>query len=253
MNVFEYPDYIARFYDVIYHRVRDGVDNSFFLNQATSVKGKVLELGCGTGRLFINAFNKGVDIFGTDISKSMTDILKSRLPESEHYRIKTEDAVSMKWGTRFDLILAPFRMISHVLEVENQLRLLNNMYEHLTEAGTFIFDVFVPDPMLLANGIHDLTDFNGEYETGKRLKRTVNSNPDVVNQLLNVSMKLKWDEDNAWQEKEWHFQMRFFYRYELEHLIHLSPLKLETIYGDYLKNPLHPKSKEFIVVCRKLT
>jgi SAM-dependent methyltransferase len=29
----EYPDSFARFYDVIYHQLRDGVDNDFFLNE----------------------------------------------------------------------------------------------------------------------------------------------------------------------------------------------------------------------------
>ncbi|MBN2481555.1 MAG: class I SAM-dependent methyltransferase [Bacteroidales bacterium] len=251
MSDFEYPGFIARFYDVIYHQVRDGVDNSFFLKQATSVRGKVLELGAGTGRLFMDAFNKGADVYGVDISRSMTGMLKSKLPETEHFRIKTEDAVHMKWDVKFDLIIAPFRMFSHILEVDNQLRLLNNIYEHLTEEGKFIFDLFVPDPFLLANGIRNLTDFDGEYDTGKRLKRTVSSNPDIVNQLLNVSMKLEWDEKNSRQKKEWQFQMRFFYRYELEHLIRLSSLKLEAIYGDYKQNPLHSGSKDFIVVCTK--
>lgn len=251
MNNFEYPDFIARFYDVIYHQVRDGVDNSFFLEQARSAKGKVLELGAGTGRLFLEALNKKVDMYGIDISRSMTGMLKSKLPESEHYRIKTGDAVYMDWKMKFDLIVAPFRMFSHILDVEDQLRLLNNIYKHLTETGKFIFDVFVPDPVLLANGIKDLTDFSGEYAAGKSLKRTVNSKPDIINQLLAISMKLEWDEGDLIKAEEWSFQMRFFYRYELEHLISLSSLTLETIYGDYLENPLHPASKEFILVCTK--
>jgi len=28
-----YPDFFARFYDVIYHQVRDGVDNRFYLDR----------------------------------------------------------------------------------------------------------------------------------------------------------------------------------------------------------------------------
>jgi ubiquinone/menaquinone biosynthesis C-methylase UbiE len=83
MKDFEYPEFIARFYDVIYHHVRDGVDNHFFLNQAVHSNGKVLEVGAGTGRLFTEALNQGVDIYGVDISKNMTDILKSKIPVHE--------------------------------------------------------------------------------------------------------------------------------------------------------------------------
>ena len=47
----EYPEYFARFYDLIYHQIRDGVDDSFYLGKIKNIKGKVLEVGTGTGRL----------------------------------------------------------------------------------------------------------------------------------------------------------------------------------------------------------
>ena len=54
MHPMEYPESFARFYDLIYHRVRDGVDNEFFLNEIRQARGKVLEVGVGTGRFFID-------------------------------------------------------------------------------------------------------------------------------------------------------------------------------------------------------
>lgn len=45
----EYPENFARFYDLIYLNLRDGVDNGFFLNEINNSKGKVLETGTGTG------------------------------------------------------------------------------------------------------------------------------------------------------------------------------------------------------------
>jgi SAM-dependent methyltransferase len=251
MNTFEYPDFIARFYDVIYHRVRDAIDTRFYGNKILSVNGKVLEVGVGTGRLFKDALNKGADIYGIDISKSMVDVLKSNIPVAHHHRVKIGDAVTMKWDWKFDLIIAPFRVFSHIQSVEDQLAFLNNINVHLTDNGQFIFDVFVPSPFLLANGIKEQTDFEGEYEPGKQVKRIVSSVPDHVNQVLDVTMKLIWDDKNQVLEKEWKFKMRIFFRYELEHLVHLSDLELDTIYGNYLQQPLDNKSSEFIVVCRK--
>jgi len=251
METFEYPDFIARFYDIIYHNVRDGVDNRFFLDQASSVKGKVLEIGAGTGRLFTEALKKGVDIYAVDISKSMVAVLKSKIPAKDHCRVMTANVVDMAWDFKFDLIIAPFRMFSHLTEVEEQLKFLQNVHRHLTGRGKFIFDVFVPDPSLLVNGIKDMTDFDAEYEPGKNVKRILNSRPDLINQVLNVSMKLVWDEDNGTIEKEWEFRMRYFFRYELEHLISLSPLRLKVTYGDYQMNPLNAGSKDFIMVCTR--
>jgi SAM-dependent methyltransferase len=251
MEKFEYPEFIARFYDTIYHTVRDGVDNDFFLGRALSVKGKVLEIGAGTGRLFTEALNKGADIFAVDISRHMVSILKSKIPQDQHYRIITADASEMKWDFKFDLIIAPFRVLSHFGNVDKQLRLLEKVNNHLTEKGRFIFDVFAPDPSLLANGIKDLTDFEGEYEPGRKIKRIINSRPDTINQILHVSMRLIWDEDGRVNDREWTFRMRYFHRFELEHLVRISPLHLNAIYGDYRLNPLSDSSKEFVVVCRK--
>ena len=45
----EYPYYFARFYDLIYHKLRDGVDNQYFLDQIKQTNGKILEVGVGTG------------------------------------------------------------------------------------------------------------------------------------------------------------------------------------------------------------
>ncbi len=248
---FEYPDFVARFYDVIYSKVRSGVDTGYFMDKILSTRGKVLEIGVGTGRFFIDALAKGADIYGIDISRNMVDVLKKKLASENHYRIITGDACSMKLDSRFDLIIAPFRVFAHVLDTKNQLLFLNNVYEHLTDKGTFIYDLFVPDPKLMAEGIDNLTDFEGEYESGKRLRRIVSSKTDLVNQLLDVTMKFIWDEDNKQLEKEWKLKMRLFFRYEVEHLIQLSKLNLVKIYGDYQENLLNSESKEFIVVCKK--
>ncbi len=248
---FEYPDFVARFYDIVYKKVRSGVDTEYFMNKILDTRGKVLEIGVGTGRFFIDALAKGADIYGIDISKSMIDILKTRLSHENHYRVITGDAGNMKLENKFDLIIAPFHVFAHVLETNEQIAFLNNVYEHLNEKGRFIFDVFVPNPKLMAEGINELTDFEGEYEPGKKVRRIVSSKTDIVNQLIDVTMKFIWDEDNKQAEKEWRLQMRLFFRYEVEYLVNNSKLTLVNIYGDYQENLLNSDSKEFIVVCKK--
>jgi hypothetical protein len=45
--------------------------------------------------------------------------------------------------------------------------------------------------------------------------------------------------------------MRFFFRFELEHLVARSKLRLVVIHGDFAGGPLTPDSAEYVVVCRK--
>ncbi|UCG27897.1 MAG: methyltransferase domain-containing protein [Bacteroidales bacterium] len=252
-NYSEYPDFIARFYDIIYEKVRTGVDNDFFVNKASRCKGKILELGVGTGRLYLDALKKGADIYGIDVSPSMIKVLHQKMNPAERYRVWVQDAVRLETDMRFDLIIAPFRMFSHVIEIEDQLMLLNRVEEHLNPGGQFIFDLFIPNLRLLQEGINQFRDFEGEYEKGKKLHRIVSAKSDLLHQITHVEMTLGWDEGGEEVTKTWHFNMRFFFRYEIEHLIHRSNLELIKIFGDYSEGELGPDSNDFIVLCGKGT
>jgi hypothetical protein len=139
----------------------------------------------------------------------------------------------------------------HLIEKDDQLMALNNVYDHLAPGGEFIFDTFVPDLNLLLNGMHNITDFDGEYEPGNRVKRTVTSEPDLLNQILNVTFRIEWNVGKEHFQKDWKSTMRYFFRYELEHLIERSQFPEYKILGDFNRNELNHNSKEFILVCKK--
>ena len=246
-----YPKNFARFYDTIYHKVRDGVDNEFFLKHIRKAKGRVLEIGVGTGRFFIDALENGADIYGIDISENMIDVLLEKLDKNQHHRLSLQSIVDFDFEQDFDLIIAPFRVIMHIPDKEDQLEALNNVYRHLNSGGRFIFDTFIPDLSMLINGLDNVTDFDAEYEPGKRLKRTVSTRPELINQLINVNFRLEWDEANDSKKEKWEIPLRFFFRYELEHLIERSRFNNYKIMGDYEGNPLNENSKEFVIVCIK--
>jgi len=247
----DYPDFVVRFYDVIYKQIRSHVDETYFLNQIAKFGGKILEIGVGTGRLFSQALRNGADIYGLDVNSKMIEKAKEKIAPGQHHRLYVQDAVEMQLPHRFALILAPFRVFSHLIDVEDQIRCLNRVHEHLEPGGRFIFDLYVPNLGILINGIQEHVDFDGEYERGKKLVRIVSSNSDMASQTSNVRMKFEWDEAGQKCEAEWSFLVRFYFRYELEHLIRLSKLKLEAIYGDYQENPVNKDSQDFVLVCSR--
>jgi SAM-dependent methyltransferase len=247
----DYPSFFARFYDPIYDKMRTGTDREFYLKKISMTKGPVLEIGAGTGRFFTEALNAGADIYAIDISRHMLDVLKKKIDKSQHRRVSLQNAIDFRFSFKFDLILAPFRVFSHLLTVEEQLAALNNICKYLTNNGLLIFDLYVPDPGMIAAGLDKMVDFDGEYIHGKRLRRCVTMKADIVNQISDITMIFTWDEEDHTRTEEWQFLLRYFFRYELEHLIRLSDLHLVQIYGDFNETPLGPGSKEFIVVCSK--
>jgi SAM-dependent methyltransferase len=247
-----YPDFVARFYDAVYAQVRDGVDNDYYLETMEKAGGPVLEIGVGTGRLLAEALARGVDAYGIDLSPRMIERCREKIPGDAAERVWVADAVSLETDRRFALVVAPFRVLSHVESPEDQLRLLEAVHTVLRPGGTFVFDLYVPALKLLLEGLPEMMDFDGHHAPGKRLRRIVSSGPaDLVRQTNHVRMGFVWDEDDGEHRDEWEFDMRFFFRYELEHLVARSPLSLEAIHGDFAETPLDAESREFVVVCRR--
>jgi SAM-dependent methyltransferase len=247
-----YPDFVARFYDAVYAEVRDGVDNEYYLREMTAAGGTVLEIGVGTGRMFVEARRCGADAYGIDQSPEMIQRCREKLPEADRDRVWVEDAVTFRTDRRFALVVAPFRVLSHVHEPTDQLQLLDSVHGALEPGGRFIFDLYVPNLKLLLEGLPEMGDFEGEHAPGKRLRRFVSSAPaNLARQTNHVRMRFVWEEDDGEHRGDWEFDMRFFFRFELEHLVARSRLRLETIHGDFEGGALGPESREYVVVCRR--
>jgi SAM-dependent methyltransferase len=247
-----YPDFVARFYDPVYAQVRDGVDNDFYLARMAGAGGPVLEIGSGTGRLLREALRRGIDAWGIDLSPEMVERCRAQLPPEARERVSVADAVSMRLGRRFALVVAPFRVLSHVPEIEDQRRLLDAVHEHLVPGGAFVFDLYVPNLKLLLEGMSENCDFDGEWAPGRRLRRFTSSTPaDLSRQTNRVRMRFVWDEADGEHRGDWEFEMRFFFRFEIEHLVARSRLRLEAFHGDFAGGPLTAESREYVVVCRR--
>jgi SAM-dependent methyltransferase len=247
-----YPGCVARFYDAVYAQVRDGVDNEYYLARMASAAGPVLETGVGTGRLLREALRRGVDAWGIDLSPAMVESCRARLPAEARERVSVADAVSMRLGRRFALVVAPFRVLSHVASIDDQLRLLETVHEHLVPGGAFVFDVYVPNLKLLTDGMPERCDFDGEWSPGRRLRRFVSSTPaDLAAQTNRVRMAFVWDEADGEHRETWEFDMRFFFRFEIEHLVARSKLRLEALHGDFAGGALAAESREYVVDCRR--
>jgi SAM-dependent methyltransferase len=246
-----YPDFFARFYDLIYHQMRDEADNDYYLDRIGEANGKVLEVGVGTGRLFIKALSNNADIYGIDISPAMLEVLKTKLVPEQHTRISLQNIVDFRLNNRFDLIIAPFRVFMHITDKADQLKALNHVFDNLNPGGRFIFDVFIPDLKMLINGLDNVKDFEGEYEPGKLISRIVSTKPDLFDQVINMTFRIEWNDGIREHNKLWNSSLRYFFRFELEHLMERSFFSSYKILGDFKGNELNSDSREFIVVGNK--
>ena len=95
--------FVAPFYDhVVPYRNRPDV--AFFVDAATKSNGRVLEIGCGTGRVLIPTARSGVEIVGLDLSARMLAVCRERLHQEEEEvrsRVELIEADMFAAGLRF--------------------------------------------------------------------------------------------------------------------------------------------------------
>jgi SAM-dependent methyltransferase len=249
MKNYYYNSAVVNFYDVINSEYDE--DKKFYLDKILNAEGPVLEIGCGTGRIFCEALKQGADIYGIDQSELMLSRLKEKIDIREHYRVQVIDALEYISENKFKLIIAPFRMFMHILSVKDQLKYLKNVYENLADNGEYVFNVFNPDLNRIQTGDKENLRFEGEYMPGRMLKFYDSSKPDLLNQCQHVTFRFEWDIDGKVGDGKFSFPMRYSFRFELQHLAERAGFKSVNIYRDFDYNELNGETKEFVVVCGK--
>ena len=100
----------AEVYDIIYGEYKD--DIQFYSEVAQKSGGKVLEVACGTGRVYLEILKKGVDAYGLDISENMLGTLKKKAAVlGLKPKVEVADMRDFTLNRKFSLIIVPFRKL----------------------------------------------------------------------------------------------------------------------------------------------
>ncbi len=252
---------IAELYDHIVP-YRDRADVSFFVEAATQAEGPVLEAGCGTGRVLIPTARAGVEITGLDLSKQMLRICRERL-NSEPKEVRTRvrlvegDMRHFELRRKFKLVTLPFRPFQHLTTVADQLACLGCIGNHLVKGGRIILDLFNPSLKALATqpiGEELAEEPEFSMPDGRRvIRRHKVAERDVFNQIIHTELVYYITHPDGRKERMVQaFPMRYFFRFEAEHLLARAGFEVEQVYADYDKSPYGSKYPgELIFVARK--
>ncbi len=165
-------------------------DLPFYL-ETTEGRARVLEYGVGRGRVALPMARRGQHVLGVDDSAPMLAGLEERLqqeapPVRERVRTRCGDARTLELGERFDAVTCPFNGITHHLELEQLAAFLASVRLHLEPDGVFVFDVAVPNPLLLAGTTSDVPWFRDPVD-GVVCRATEHIEYDPLRQVLTVT------------------------------------------------------------------
>ncbi len=240
----------AQYYDLapVY---QNRADIAFYVARALQIRGPVLEIGCGSGRILASIARLGVDITGLDASPAMLEACRARLrAEGLSAQTMLGDMRRFDLARQFALITIPFRPFQHLLDPPDQMACLESVRRHLAPEGRFIFDVFDPRLDLIANeDAMEIVEFEFSGPEGQPMHRSVRRlRHDRTRQVQH--MELIFTDQRTGARQAMPLVMRYFFRYELEHLLARCGFEVLEVLGDFDGSPVGPVAKELIFVSK---
>ena len=245
----------AAYYDQAYRRRT--TDKRYYVQHA---KGRMLELGAGTGRITVpvgdTLSKSGGSIVGVESMPPMLERAAARLARAPRrvrdcVRFEQGNFLELDLGERFDQVTAPFNTLMHVYTLEHFQVLLRRVRMHLKPGGAFRFDVLVPNPAALAR---DPERFyrSGTVplpSTGRRYKYSERFDYDPATQVQLVEMRFECVTD----PEEVHIvplAHRQFFPAELRALLQLGGFEVLRVDGGFGREPLDSYAESQVVLCR---
>jgi SAM-dependent methyltransferase len=242
-GVEEYDD--AARYDAEYGAIDDAAQ--FFLSLAEGCGPRVLDLGCGAGRLAIPLARRGKAVTGIDRSPAMLAYAATKAgPLSVTWVVG--DFRRYDLGRKFDLIVACGHAFQALLSEADQLTFLNCARNHLADGGLLAFVTRNTVPLHL--------DVTGEERFWHSFAM-----PDGV--LIDVSGTEHYDpaatvmryrtirtRRDSGLRSETVLEIKFTAPDDLRRLLRAGGLRAEGMFGDFAGNPLSDASPEIVVLAR---
>lgn len=156
-------------------------DIGWYRRQCHRHPGRVLELGCGTGRILLPLLADGIDIVGIDRSLPMLQRLRAEAASRGFSpRIAQMELQALALDAAFDLVLAPYSLVTYLPGKDDLDRWTESVSRLLAPGGALVLDAFLPRPVQTGDAFRP--DYSRPHGAGtlERAKR-VRLQPDGRN------------------------------------------------------------------------
>lgn len=219
---------------------------------------RVLEVGCGTGRLLLPLARAGARLVGVDASPAMLALAEAKLGGAgedvrSRVRLVEADMRTLALDEEFDVALLPVKTFAYLTSRDDQLAALSAIAGHLRSGGRLVLDLLNPAPAWLAQPAGSVRqDVTGQVDDVVVTRTETAVSTDLATQVRVLRSAYEViGPDGSVRKRivEWPF--RWTYRFEAEHLLERAGLEVECVYGGYAGEAFGSGSSALVLVARR--
>ena len=224
-------------------------DAVFYVDVARQCRGKVLDVGCGSGRMLLPLAEAGIACAGMDLSPEMLRLAAAKL-DAYGYQVPLHqgDMEAFHLGERFAGIVIPYQSMMYMTSPQRRRRALQCMAAHLQPGGLLAFDFDCSEqevgdslPYLALQGVHP---FHGHvmlqvvqtriFADGRRLLNQINYD---LTEPVRITVQASEESSCSVEEMREHLQQAGF--------------RIVGLYQDYERTP-YQAGPECVVLAEKV-
>lgn len=244
----EFFDVWADLYDAN-HGERAVGDREFYVDLAREADGPVLEVGCGTGRIYLELLDAGVDAYGIDVSREMLDVLDEKARERGLApQVRRADMAAFEPRREFSLVVVPFRTFLHNLTAEARQAALRNFRRALGPDGRLALNFFAPDFEVVCETYGRPQTTVVEHEDAEYEVTDVSEIVDEVEQVVETTRRIRRDGEVI---REASFRVALVSKSEFELLLETTGWSDWAVYGGFDRASLGDAARELVWVVEK--
>jgi SAM-dependent methyltransferase len=262
-------DEYAPFYDWENQHTLGRRDVLFWQRVASEARGRVLELGCGTGRISVPLAKAGVDLVGVDRSRPMLARARRRIARNLTPRrgrnlptlrprntpiaarfVRADIRALPFRADQFDAVLAPYGVLQSLLSERDLVATIRSVARVLASGGRFGIDL-VPDVPRWRE-YRDRELLRGRAPGGRQLKLIESVRQNLAKRLTTFEERFVEHRGHHVAEHRFTLTFRTLSVRQMARRVVDAGFSIDHVVGDYRGGPWDKRADVWIILAKKM-